>query len=62
VTAAAAATLRLVTRHFVGELGGVAAVLAAIRMTGFDFARALLVATFLFDVIDFHGMFSFIAG
>ena len=54
MAATATAALRFVTRHLVGELGGVAAVLAAIRMTGFDLARALLVLALFLHMIDFH--------
>jgi hypothetical protein len=62
VSAPAPAAFGLVTRHFVGEFGGVAAVLAAIRMARFDLAGALFVPAFFLDVIDFHGMSSFMAG
>jgi hypothetical protein len=62
VSATAPAAFGLVTRHLVGEFGGIAAVFAAVRMARFDLAGALLVPAFFLDVIDFHGMSSFMAG
>ena len=55
MAAAATTPFELVSRDFIGELGGVPTMLAAVRVTGLDLARALFVPAFLFDVIDFHG-------
>src|SRR6185312_10036307 len=51
---AAADALVLVALVVLLELGGIAAVFAAIRMPGFDFARAAFVLALFLHVIDFH--------
>src|SRR6185437_13832346 len=51
---AAADALVLVALVVLLELGGIAAVLAAIRMAGFDFARAAFVLALFLHMIDFH--------
>src|SRR5690348_15928523 len=51
---AAADALVLVALVVLLELGGIAAVFAAIRMAGFDFAGAAFVLALFLHVIDFH--------
>ena len=54
VAAAATTAFGFVARHFIGELGGVAAVFAAIRMAGLDVAGALRVLALFLHMIDLH--------
>src|SRR5690348_18297438 len=51
---AAADALVLVALVVLLELGGIAAVFAAIRMAGFDFARTTFVLALFLHMIDFH--------
>src|SRR5690348_9597867 len=54
--AASAYPFFFVTGNVLVELIGVPAVLAAIRMAGFDLARTAIVFALFLHMIDFHGM------